>query len=427
MKPVFGAALAAFVLLATGLHAASPPVLVMPKSTPTRSPGPVDPDLLFSQGEFEQARAAYEAVPKSAPKYEPALRQLGAIALLQNHLGEAETMLTNARARNPADEDCMELLAETFHRADRFAETATLLRQVGRPERVAEFELFGKNPPYRVQSHQGPATIELQWTEPFPVVKATVNGLDGLFLIDTGAPEIVLDPEFANVAHVSLAAQSGSTRPAGRMPAVLFGRIGKFTLSGLETDDVPAMLVSTRGLSPSARNKRLAGVIGTQFLSHFRATLDYAHNRLILEPRDSAPRTGGTIAQIPFWFFGDHILLASGRLNQGPKQLFFINTGMSGYSFIGPESTLRDAGIQPPTPQGPPPGKMGRPPTATFPITRLSLGDLVENNVTGFYGSFPPPLENGLGVHVGGIVSHAFFHDYAVTFDFVAMKISIRK
>lgn len=425
MKQIVGAAAAAFFLAVTGSLAA-PPIQLAPKAPNPAPSGAVSPDVLFSQGEFEQARAGYAAEPKSSPKYEEALRQMGAIALYQNHLGEAETMLTNARARDPADKRCLEFLAETLHRADRFAETASLLRQIGRPDRAAEFELFGKSEPYRVPPHQGVASVEMQWSEPFPVVKATVNGLAGLFLIDTGAPEVILDPQFAHDARIMLAGSS-KTAGAGRMPAVLFGRIAKFGLTGVEVDDVPAMLVSTRGLTSSARNKRIAGIIGTQFLSHFRATIDYPRARLTLEPRDTPARTSGSIAQIPFWFLGDHVLLAQGRLDEAPRQLFFINTGISGYAFVAPDSTLRDAGIAVPALQAPPPGRIAQASTATFPISRLSLGELVENNVTGIYGSFPPALENGIGVHVGGIISHAFFHDYAVTFDFVQMQIGIRK
>lgn len=427
MKPVFAAAMAASVLAATTAGAAPAPVLVMPKSQPAPKASAVDPDFLFTQGEFEQARAGYAAVPKSSPKYEEALRQLGAIALLQNHQGEAESVLNNARARNPTDKLCLELLAETYHRQDRFADTAQLLKEFGRPERAAEFELFGKSAPYRTPPHMGAVTIALQWTEPFPVVRANVNGLAGLFLIDSGAPEIVLDPEFALAAKIAMTTPTQRAGATARAPEALFGRIGKFEIGGLTVEDLPAMLVTTKPLSSEARNKRIAGVIGTQFLSHFRTTLDYVHDRLILEPKDAPPRGGQNIAQIPFLFFGDHVLLASGRLNEGPKQLFFVNTGMSGYAFVGPDSTLKDAAIQVPALQGPPPGRGGPPPTATFPIAHLSLGDYTESNVMGLYGTFPPALENGLGIHIGGVVSHAFFHNYTVTFDFVSMTIDLKK
>lgn len=243
MKLAPGAACAVFFLTAAAVQAAAPAPV---------SHG-MDPDLLFAQGEFEQARRGYEAVPKSSPAYEAALRQLGAIALYENHLGEADDILTRARSSNPADLRCVTLLAQTMNREGKFAEMAQLLRQIGRPERAAEFELFGKSAPYRVSGMRAPVTVEFLWTDPLPVVKAKVNNLEGLFLIDTGAPEIILDPEFARAAHVETAAGAG-----GRTAAVSFGRIAQFVLPGIETDDVPAIILSTRGLTAVARNKRLA-------------------------------------------------------------------------------------------------------------------------------------------------------------------------
>jgi hypothetical protein len=429
----FAAAFAAIFLASTVSQAAGQPQLTGPKppaSTSSARPpiqigkaqAPSPADLLFQQGEFEKARQAYQAVPKSSAQYEEAQRQLGAIALYQNHLNEAESLLNSAHALNPADLDAVGLLAETMHREGRFTDMAQLLRLLGRPEREAEFQIFGKAAPYRMPAHQGTATIDMQFSDPLPVVLAKVNGFEGLFLIDTGAPEVIVDPEFALYSHVQTAGQ-----PKGARPGINFGRIAQFTMTGLETDDVPAMLFSTRGLTRYARNKRIAGVIGTEFLSHFRPTIDYVRDRLILEPHDTSSRIAGSVAEAPFWFVGDHFLLADGRLDQGQKQLFLIDSGIAGTAFTAPRSTLQDAGIPVPTPEGPEKNSIGAPPSALFPITRLSLGTLSETNLKGHYGPFPPPLEQGLGVHVGGMVSHSFFVPYAVTYDFVRMTIVFHK
>jgi hypothetical protein len=406
MKYAIPAACAAF-FVAAAAHAA-------PASDMQRA------ELLYEQGEFDQARAIYETVPKGTKLYQTALRQLGAIALYKNHLAEAELMLTNARALNPVDGPAVTLLAETYAREGNFSEMAELLRQLGRPDRAAEFALFGKSQPFRIVGKPGTASIDFQWTDPLPVVRARVNNLDGLFLLDTGAPELILDPEFAKDAHVPFTS-SGAPAPG----SAVFGRVAKFTLPGVEMDDVPAMMLNTRALTVLARKKRLAGVIGTEFLSHFRFTLDYVHDRLILEPHDAPPRTGAVAADVPFWFVGDHFLLAPGRLDKGAKQLFLVDTGIGSYAFTAPQSTLRDAGIPVPAPKGAQKGPIT--PTAPFPIKQLSLGSLEERNLTGDYGPFPPVLERALGVHIGGIVSHRFFERYSVTFDFVRMTMTFRK
>ena len=410
------AALAAFFLLAAIASAGAVNAPAAPKK--------VGPDVLFEQGQFDAAEAGYQAVPKTSPGYEGALRQLGAIALYRNHPQEAELRLRNALAHNPADTRCASLLAETLNREGKFAEMVQLLRQFGRPERAAEFELFGKSQPYRVRGRAAPVTIPFVQPNPLPAIAAKANDLEGLFLIDTGGAEVLLDPEFAREAHVATTANAQGASSAGRPAAPSFGRIAQFVLSGLETDDVPAMLVNTKAFSSMARGRKVAGIIGTEYLSQFRTTLDYVRNRLILEPREAPARTGGSIAEIPFWMAGDHFLLAQGRLDRGPKQLLLVDTAFGRLAFTGPESTLQDAGITVPAAQAAP---SGRPPIAKFPIAQLSLGSLEEKNISGIYGAFPPGLENGLGVHVGGIISHEYFLPYAVTFDFVRMKIAIRK
>lgn len=427
MKVAAGTAVVALFLSAALASAAPPtpatPVISLANSHPAAPTAQgITPDFLFSQGQFEQARAGYEATPKTSPNYPTALRQLGAIALYQSRLGEAEQLLTEAHARNPADKRSVALLAETFSREDKFAEMAQLLHQVGRPEREAEFALFGNAQPYRLVSNPQTVVIHFRQTNPLPAIMANVNDLVGLFLIDTGGPEIVLDPDFALAAHVQMISQDQRTRT----PGMSFGRIQRFVTPGMEMADIPALITSTKGLSPVTRGKRVAGVIGTEFLSHFRPTIDYAHDLLILEPKDSPAPPERVAAEIPFWYVGDHFLLAPGRLDQGPKQLFLVNTGFSPITFTAPDSTLRDAGIAVPTPRGPLHSPIA-PPTAEFPIARLQVGDLQEKNLKGIFGPFPPSLENGLGVHIGGIVSHGFFNDHTVTFDFVRMKITVRK
>src|SRR5438552_2111512 len=116
MKRVVSAAFTAFFVTAAA-HAASEPDMRQAEQ-------------FFEEGQFDQARAIYETVAKGDKLYQSALRQLGAIALYKNHLAEAELMLINARARNPADDRCATLLAETYAREGKFSDMADLLRQL---------------------------------------------------------------------------------------------------------------------------------------------------------------------------------------------------------------------------------------------------------------------------------------------------------
>jgi hypothetical protein len=60
-------------------------------------------------------------------------------------------------------------------------------------------------------------------------------------------------------------------------------------------------------------------------------------------------------------------------------------------------------------------------------VSRLTLGGALEQNVPGVYGAFPESLEHGLGFRIGGLISHGFFRNYRVSFDFKTMKLYLRR
>ncbi len=381
-----------------------------------RADDALNADLLFSQGDFEQARAAYASVQPASINYEAALRHLGAIALYRNQFDEADKYLGLAVARDPSDTKADGLLAESASRQGKFQDAAAWSDKAGKPQRAALFAAFGDAAPFHIISNSGRVEIPFLQTDPLPALHASVNGHEGMFLIDTGGPEIALDTAFANSAGVVATKTEQGTFAGGKQAPVAFGRIAKFSVGALEVADVPAVLLDAKAYASVTGGKPVAGVIGTQFLSRFLATIDYPGGKLVLEPRDALPPDG---IQVPFWLIGDHFMLTKGRLNGGHEQMLFVDTGLAGFAFTGPASTLADAGIAVPVPSG---GDEA----PVFNIASIALGGLKAENLQGLYGPFPPMLETSLGVHVGGIVSHAFFRRSAVTFDFKRMRIIVR-
>jgi len=385
-------------------------------------------DAEFFAGHFAHAQKLYEAVEPTSPNYGAALRQQGAIALYENRLDDADRLLNLVVGKDPADTKADMLLAESASRRGDFAAAARWLRQAGHPERALAFEVFPDTVPYRVTSVAKRVRVPFIETDPLPLVEASVNGKVGYFLIDTGAGSIVVDPNFANGAGIETVSSGTGTFAGGRTAPITYARILKFSLGKLDVASVPAILVSTAGFSGAAGGKPVAGVIGTSFLSRFRSTIDYPGGALILEPRDAAPFASPVVAEIPFWLVRDHFLLAHGALGNGPEQMFFVDTGLAGSAFTAPASTFAAAGIALPVAQNTPsPNLIGQ--SAAVPITigSLSLGTLTRENLSALYGPFPPSLESSTGVHIGGIVSHAFFRPYAITFDFVHMKLVVRR
>ena len=62
-----------------------------------------------------------------------------------------------------------------------------------------------------------------------------------------------------------------------------------------------------------------------------------------------------------------------------------------------------------------------------FQVPRITLGPVEVTNLFGMLGPFPPTLERTLGPRVGGIISHAFFRGYRLTFDFDRMELTLAR
>ena len=382
-----------------------------------------DADALFVQGKFAEALAAYEAIPAGSPSAQTALRRQGTIHLMANRSAEAEAKLKAALARDPNDRQAAAAMAELESRRNNFVEAARWFAVAGRPERAQAFALFGTDRPYRLVSHAADVTVPFVHTDPLPAVVATANGEAGLFILDTGAAETILDPAFAKAIDVPVAGSEQGTFAGGKTANVAYGRLARLRLGTLELADVPVALIDTRKFAAAAHGKKVVGVIGTSLFARFTTTIDYVAGTLTLATGRRETKTSS--ASIPFWQLGDHFLLAEGRLNDGPPQMFFVDTGLAGYALTAPASTLKNAGIDVPTPKPETDGGIGTAAVAPFVARSLALGTLRQENLPGLYGAFPPSLEMGLGTRIGAIISHGFFRPYAITFDFKAMTIDV--
>jgi hypothetical protein len=131
---------------------------------------------------------------------------------------------------------------------------------------------------------------------------------------------------------------------------------------------------------------------------------------------------------VPFWMAGSHYIIAWGRANKSQPMLFFVDTGLGGSGFTCPRSTVEQVGIrllEERAREGA--GAGGKIRVVPFVLDELTLGGASEQRVPGLFGSFPEGLEHAKGFRIAGIISHAFFRPYAVTFDFGNMRLLLRR
>ena len=234
-----------------------------------------------------------------------------------------------------------------------------------------------------------------------PTVEIEIEGETVQAWIDTGGDTLTLPH---NYEVEPLATFTGAAYAGGAGEGV-YGRVEEVRLGTVTVYAVPVM---TAGLERP--------VIGTGFLSRFTPTIDYPGGRLILRPRDNGDGVG-----VPFRIAATHLMLVGGALNETPMT-FLVDSGLRdehGAAFTAPAATLAAAGIPLPA-TAPERGNSGAGDVTLelgrFPIPRLALGPLVQEDLVGLYGAFPAGLEG-----IDGLVSHGFLRRYRWTIDFTRM------
>ncbi len=140
----------------------------------------------------------------------------------------------------------------------------------------------------------------------------------------------------------------------------------------------------------------------------------------------------GRAHEIPFWLIETHYIVAWGSVNNLKPELFFVDTGLAGKGFTAPESVLQEAGVSfdwDMANEGPVGG--GSVKAVDIVLERVTLGaggEIIEYNVPGVViEKSVPVLGDALGFRIGGLISHQFFRNYSLTFDFSGMRMIVHE
>jgi len=389
-------------------------------------------DVLFKAGRFAQAERIYAKIHNGDPTNHGAVARLGYIALLTNRLDDARKWLAEAIRLEPEDSASKSMLAEAHYRRDEFQQAGPLLRALGREAKAKKLESFKDATPYTIEGKPSVTSLDFVMTDPLPVVQVRVNGGGFVnFFIDTGGAELIIDRDFAReVGAVDFGSDTG-TFAGGKQADFQHGRVESLTLGDFVVRNVPIHMMGVRRFSqPVFGGRRVDGIIGTVLLYHFLATMNYPDGQLVLRRRTEQnlkqveqEAIGRGSIVFPFWMAGDHYMVAWGTVNTSEPMLFFVDTGLAGGGFTCPEPTLQKAGIKLQMDKaGEGIGGGGKVQAIPFMVDTLTLGHAKEQNIRGIYTPNSGGLEKVVGFHIGGLISHAFFRRYSLTFDFVGMR-----
>jgi predicted aspartyl protease len=413
-------------------------------------------DAVYREGRFSDAEKAYLKARALAPESAVVLERLGTIALWNNNLHQAEGYLREALRRNPWYRGFWPLntqlkyrLAMIYYRQDDFAQAAKLFYDASGPLAIGPFRelkafghqmaLFAKAPPYVIE---GPEQSRISFivTDPLPVIEVSINDGQPLhFIIDTGGADVILDRELADEIGAEMAGEFSGTYAGQKKAATGLGKIDSIRIGGFCVRNVPIHTLEIDSISSLFNGLQIRGIIGTRLLMHFLSTIDYLSAALILQrPTPEFIQNLETqisdkkIRAIPFWLIETHCMVAWGSVNDGKPTLFFVDTGLAGAGFTAPESVLTEAGITVDwTRARDGVGGGGKTKGVDITINRLTLGtgpkEIVENNVPGVaIEKSTPVLGDQFGFYIGGLISHQFFRNHALTLDFTGMRLIVR-
>jgi hypothetical protein len=359
---------------------------------------------LFANGNFDAAADAYARVLAADPNDAAARLNLGALRLYQNDLAAAEPLLRAASASDPGNARAARLLAEAQRR----------IAEAGR----------------RTTVEGGETTVAFVASDPLPVVRATIDGKTGNFLIDTGGT-VDLNPDFASGLPLTLHDKGLGTFAGGKQAAIRAAMLQSVSLGGATAYDVPCDVFDSHA-SQFFQGIEVDGVIGTTLFERFLATIDYPKHRLILRPRSArrsaefqaaAAAAGASI--VPFWLVGDHLVFAQAQVNDAAPGLFLFDSGLAGAGLM-PWKNLVEAAHIPleAAHAGNGTGGGGQVAVVPFVADRVAVGTAIQRNVR---GSFTPEGAPQFPFTSWGAVSNEFLAHYAYTVDFDAMKIVLAR
>ncbi|MFE5325564.1 tetratricopeptide repeat protein [Embleya sp. NPDC056575] len=399
-------------------------------SAPSALAAADDPDQLFRQGRFADAERGYRRLLRDDPGNANAHAGIGYIALLSNRFRTAEGHLSQALALAPDDVSSTQRLAECFVRQDQLSRAVPLMRRTGRPRDEAFAEAYSRidGTPWQITGARD-TRVPFHTLDPVPSVEARVNGGEPQkFYLDTYGT-LDLSTEAAHTAGLRALATWEGGVVDGHPVVIHVGVLDSFTIGEIEIRNIPVQWNDTPR-PPLPDGSQAAGVFGTTIFYHFLTTMDYAHRALLLRRRTVARPSPDELARLPLWLAGDHFPCTLGSLGQREPRMVTVDTGGIASALDTTVAIAERYGLT--VDHAHPRERFG---IKFYPITadRIGLGGAVRRNVQGMgaekvFPGFPGPGQSAqFGFDLIANFTHEFFKPYAVSFDYVGMKLSITR
>lgn len=384
-------------------------------------------DELFARGDVEEARLKYEATLKSTPDACKIIEKLGFASFLTRRYDTALRCFKRVAQLVPDEAELMDKYSAycSYLKGDYLSCAEILKRREVEYLNREQVEYFVKHPPYQIRARAPKTVLPFVKSDPLPVVQIEINRKKALAFLDSGQPQIFVDPDFAKTNNITaISKQVIKGFAGGKQKTVSFASVQSIRIGDITVEDTPAWLVNTRTYS-KAFGVTIDAVIGTEFLMQFLPTLDYPHAQLVLRGKTEANareiKDVKAAARIPFVKDGIHFMYAPCYLNgKGPTMMYFD----SGFGDTEGASVLmfcRLAEFGFPTPKGKVRFRGGGGAAdlgGRFSIRELRVGTIIRRDQQAIHHVGEDKMFSCPGYEPVGLIGHNFLKDFKWTIDF---------
>lgn len=375
---------------------------------------------LLRVGRTDEAEALFRRVLDLAPGDDAAESGLGKLALFQNQLDTADSLLTRAAKDDPRA--AADLFAVKVRRGE-YAAAADLAEAAGQGGRMPLLRTLAERKDVCAVG-SGPDDVKLMWTRayPVPIVRVKLNGQSVLMAIDTGASDLLIDESAARRLRIEVLPSQASTFWCGSRVATRNALVQKLELGGIRIDNLPAGTLSLRrwSLEVNPQSEPVAGIIGVNALRLFVPTLDFRNRRLELRRLGRALTPVAGERRVPFETWGESELMVHGRLGGGRRMALVVQTGIPGCGVAAPEEVFEEIGVKPGVVakmvKGAGAWLQGRR-WAAVVVPTVEVGAIVQDKVPGWSGALDSGELWRHGVRRDAALSNDFFRNQRVTID----------
>ncbi|UCC39001.1 MAG: retropepsin-like domain-containing protein [Candidatus Aminicenantes bacterium] len=387
--------------------------------------------LLFQTGDFWKAKETLNPLLRKSKDVEILILGARLSYMMADYKG-AEKLYS--RVMSLVEEGSKEYNSVVKGLALTYFQTHQYAKVKGMPE-IDDFrshiDLMKKFPgkPYEIEwgNKEKISSLPFEIKGMLPSMKVVVNGKELEFILDTGGNLFYIDKIVAEECGLEklVSKKAKYAYTGGEEVDEFLGRADSVKLGEVTLKNVPFTLAEWK-----SRGIQSDGVVTTQALKEFLATVDYANKQMVFRKRSKsgmkkfkASIKGKETVEMPFVMDSSHFMFVRGSLNGTGGLSYLVDSGLAAsMPFVGMDGLIEDMGLEL--------KKIEGTKYSWFKIGSLGMGDLILNKPT--QGLAGVVIEKNpywrQGFIWDGLISHQFLKNFSSwTIDFDSMTYIFEK